>query len=119
MVLLNKGSPNCKYNGSCVVATTIDDNYKKLFRESHYWDRKQTVAYIDISDDERNSHVVPHEFAQLLGLEDKYDKGFYKGCSQNLMCGRNGKNLNPSQIEEMWTPNTRNGYMGNTINENK
>ena len=119
VVLLNKGSPNCTYNESCVVATTIDDNYKKLFRESHYWDRKQAVAYIDISDDERNSYVVPHEFAHLLGLEDKYDKGFYKGCSQNLMCGRNGKNLNPSQIEEMWTPNTRNGYMGNTINENK
>ena len=66
-------------------------------------------AYININS-KRNTL---HEFGHLLGLGDRYhhkqdDPQWgvpYKGYKHNLMGGEAGEiNLDPSQIEEMWSP---------------
>ena len=59
-----------------------------------------------------STHTRVHEFAHLLGLDDKYKKPYmdfakwgkpFKGYDEdNLMT--KGLKLNESQIEEMWSP---------------
>ena len=75
---------------------------------------------------EKGVHTRVHEFAHLLGLDDKYYRGYMdeanwgkplKGYDDdNLMV--KGLNLKESQIEEMWSPgaiNPANGYEHNEI----
>jgi RHS repeat-associated protein len=100
-------SPNydvCRYSHSCVTEN---------FNEAHvYW--------------EKGVHTRVHEFAHLLGLDDKYNNVYmdfgnhgkpFKGYdASNLMV--NGLILKESQIEEMWSPgpiDPANGYEHNEV----
>ncbi len=100
-------SPNydvCIHANSCVT---------KNFNEAHvYW--------------KSSTHTRVHEFAHLLGLDDKYYRGYMdeanwgkplKGYDDdNLMV--KGLNLKESQIEEMWSPgpsDSANGYKYNEV----
>lgn len=81
-------------------------------------------AYINFND----KHARVHEFAHLLGLDDKYRQvdlqGYYfmpyTGYGNNLMGSYGSLNLLSGQIREMWSPGPyrqtqRNGYRANTI----
>ena len=78
---------------------------------------REGTANIDMTGKLRRYHVL-HEFAHLLGLEDKYDydtKKPYPTYENNLM-GKAGQfDLKPEQIEEMWVPNSRKGSEGNNV----
>jgi len=86
-------SPNydvCKGVSSCVT-----ENFNEAYV---YW--------------QKGTHTRVHEFAHLLGLDDKYNRVYmdfanhgkpFKGYDEdNLMT--KGLKLNESQIEEMWSP---------------
>ncbi len=77
-----------------------------------------------------STHTRVHEFAHLLGLDDKYYRGYMdeanwgkplKGYDDdNLMV--KGLNLKESQIEEMWSPgpsDPANGYPANGYKYNE
>lgn len=98
--LLNKNGPSCR-------------------RESCAHIGREGAAEINMSGKNALFDIM-HEFAHLMGLEDKYnDKTgeVFEGYENNLMGTKNGFDLLPSQIEEMWTPNSKNGSEGNFIYE--
>ena len=98
--LLNKNGPSCR-------------------RESCAHLGREGAAEINMSGKNALFDIM-HEFAHLMGLEDKYnDKTgeVFEGYENNLMGTKNGFDLLPSQIEEMWTPNSKNGSEGNFIYE--
>lgn len=77
------------------------------------------VAHININGENGFFHIL-HEFAHLLGLEDKYDENTglpYDGYGDNIMGVTGQMGVKPEQIEEIWIPNSKNGSEGNVVYE--
>ena len=108
--LRNSPYPGCE-RGSCVRTSASNYNYQKFFDAYGYWDRHQAKAWIDVSGGEDGDYRIRHEFGHLLGIDDQY------GYEDNLMGVHGATGLDPSQIEEMWIPNSKQGSEGNFIDE--
>ena len=111
-----------------VINLTKSDNYGICVEAASCVTPDFKTAYIKW---ENGTHTRVHEFAHLLGLDDKYQKPYMdfsdnwgkplKGYdNDNLMV--KGLDLKESQIEEMWSPgpsDPANGYPANGYKYNE
>ncbi|WP_406533901.1 RHS repeat domain-containing protein [Methanobrevibacter sp.] len=132
-----------KFGSRNVTIRVVEYDKNKHGELNNYvWLEENIYSYVDASSLPKNAYIninskrnTLHEFAHLLGLGDRYhhkqdDPQWgvpYKGYKHNLMGGEAGElNLDPSQIEEMWSPdynytednvNSQNLYEYNVIFE--
>lgn len=111
-----------------VINLTKSDNYSICVEAASCVTPDFKTAYIKWGN---GTHTRVHEFAHLLGLDDKYQKPYMdfsdnwgkplKGYdNDNLMV--KGLDLKESQIEEMWSPGSSdpaNGYPANGYKYNE
>ena len=110
-----------KFGSRNVTTRVVEYDENKHGELNNYvWLEENIYSYVDATTLPENAYInvnskrnTLHEFGHLLGLGDRYhhkqdDPQWgvpYKGYKHNLMGGEAGEiNLDPSQIEEMWSP---------------